>query len=128
MSTSTSTRPSRRPAVLLAALALALAACGGDDASGAAEGGGDAVSVVGTDDLRFEPATLSVDAGTVEFELVCEDQVNHNLVIEETGEEVVSCTPGETATGTVDLDAGDYTYICTVPGHETTMRGDLTVG
>jgi plastocyanin len=118
-----------RTLVVALAAAFALAACGGDDAANgdAASGDGDTLAVVGQDNLTWNTESLSAPAGTITFELTCEDEVNHNLVIEETDQEVVACAPGETATGSVELDAGDYTYICTVPGHEATMRGQLSV-
>jgi plastocyanin len=87
----------------------------------------DTVSVVGRDNLTWDTESLSASAGTITVELSCEDAVNHNLVIEETDEVVAECAPGETVTGTVDLEPGEYTYICTIPGHESTMRGTLTV-
>jgi plastocyanin len=108
---------------------VALAACGdGDPEQGAPEETAETVAVVGQDNLTWDAEELTVDAGTITVELTCEGGVNHNFVIEETDEEVVECAPGETETGTVDLDAGEYEYICTVPGHESTMRGTLTVG
>ncbi len=122
----------RRGLLLLASIsviAFVLAACGGDsESSGEGEQATDGVvRVVGQDDLRWDVEEVTVPAGTVEFELVCEDAVNHNLVIEELDEEVAACSPGETVTGEVDLEPGTYTYICTVPGHESSMRGELTV-
>lgn len=124
-------RTRTRSLVAATAAALVLAACGGggDDtaADGAGEASGDGVSVTGTDELVWDVEELEASAGTVDVEITCEDGVNHNFVIEETGEEVASCEPGETGTGSVELEAGTYTYICTVPGHETTMRGELVV-
>lgn len=123
----------RRGLLLLAfisVIALALAACGGGDPepSGAGEQGADGVvRVVGQDNLRWDVEEFTAQAGTVEFELVCEDAVNHNLVIEELDEQVAACSPGETVRGEIDLEPGTYTYVCTVPGHESTMRGELTV-
>ena len=120
-------RPPRRLAIALVAV-LALAACNGDEPEqGAPEQTAQTVAVVGQDTLTWDAEELSVDAGTITVELTCEDGVNHNFVIAETDEEVVECAPGETASGTVDLDAGEYEYVCTVPGHEQTMRGTLTV-
>jgi plastocyanin len=119
-------RTRARSLAVAAAAAIVLTACGGGGGE-ATEGSGDAVAVTGTDGLLWDVETLSASAGTVEFELTCEDGVNHNLVIEETDEMVAECAPGETATGSVELEAGTYTYICTVPGHESTMVGELTV-
>lgn len=115
------------PALLLL-LALALAACGGSDATDqptVTEDG--ALRIIGQDNLRWNVEELTADAGVVEFELVCEDAVNHNIVIDELDAEVAVCAPGETTRGSIELDPGTYTYVCTVPGHERTMRGTLTV-
>jgi plastocyanin len=122
-----------RTLAVAAATALLLAACGGggddttDSADGADGGGGEVLAVTGTDELLWDVESLSASAGTIEFELTCEDGVNHNLVIEETDEEVAECAPGETVTGSVELEAGTYTYLCTVPGHESRVIGELTV-
>jgi plastocyanin len=124
-----------RTLAVAAATALLLAACGGGgddttdsaDSADGADGGGEVLAVTGTDELLWDVESLSASAGTIEFELTCEDGVNHNLVIEETDEEVAECAPGETVTGSVELEAGTYTYLCTVPGHESRMIGELTV-
>jgi plastocyanin len=113
-----------RTAALLVAAALVSAACGGAEDSGLPEAD---IAVLGTDMLLWEPDRITVDAGTLSVAVVCGRGVNHNFVIEETGEEVASCAPGQTAFGEVTLDAGEYTYVCTVPGHEVTMRGALEV-
>jgi plastocyanin len=127
-------RTRARTLAVAAATALVLAACGGGDGEAAdstdsagGDAGGEVLAVTGTDELLWDVESLSASAGTVEFELTCEDGVNHNLVIEETDETVAECAPGETATGSVELDAGTYTYLCTVPGHESRMIGELTV-
>jgi len=111
--------------LLTAVTGLALTACGGgaDTALPDAD-----IVLVGTDRLTWEPDRVSVDAGTSTVAIVCERGANHNLVIEETGEEIAACVPGRTAFGEVTLDPGLYTLLCTVPGHEVTMRGVLEVG
>lgn len=126
----------RPPARLLlsAVLALALAGC---------SGGGDAVEptsvgtpdesgilrVTGTDTLRWEPAALEAPAGEITFELTCQERVNHNLVVEVDGERtmVAECAPGGTSQGALELAPGEYLFVCTIPGHESSMRGTLTV-
>ena len=105
-------------------LGVVLAACGG----GADTGLPDAdIALLGTDRLTWEPDRVTVDAGTLSVAIVCERGANHNIVIEETGEELAACAPGRTAFGEVTLEPGLYTYVCTVPGHEVTMRGVLEV-
>jgi plastocyanin len=124
--------PSRATAVAAVA-AISLTACGGNggdegpDEAGATGGGDADVAVVGLDTLEWDTEELEAEAGEIVVELTCEDAVNHNFVIDESDEEVAECAPGETVTGTVELEAGEYTYVCTVPGHESRMRGTLTV-
>jgi plastocyanin len=113
---------------LVAAVAVLAAACGDGPADAQPVDVPDgALSVAGTDRLRFEPETLQADAGEVTIALTCEGGVNHNLVIDETDEVVAECRRGRTDVGTVELDPGVYTYVCTIPGHERSMRGTLTV-
>lgn len=129
MSRSVRARDSRphRPlrAVLLAVVTgLVLTACGGDADTGLPDAD---IALLGTDTLQWDPDRLTVPAGTLSVAIVCERGANHNLVIEETGEEIAACAPGQTAFGEVTLDPGTYTYVCTVPGHEEIMRGVLEV-
>ena len=111
-------------------LSLGLAACGGggDDGGGSADVEPD-VSVTGTDALKYEPSSLEASAGEVAIELTSGESVEHNVVIEEAGDTlVVEAGAGESAVGTIDLDAGDYTFYCSVPGHrQAGMEGTLTV-
>ncbi|MDP8978487.1 MAG: plastocyanin/azurin family copper-binding protein [Actinomycetota bacterium] len=54
--------------------------------------------------------------------------INHNVTFEgvNDGEPAVEADGGETATGTVDLQPGTYTYFCSVPGHRAAgMEGTL---
>jgi plastocyanin len=126
---SRSRRPARLPhALTLAAAALVVSACAGGDAEAQRIDVPDgALEVVGTDRLEFVPETLEATAGEITFALTCEGGVNHNLVIDETDEVVAECRRGQTGLGTVELEPGSYTYVCTIPGHERTMRGTLTV-
>lgn len=120
-------------AAVFAALAVTAAACGSSDDGGVVDDSGadgaTTVSATGTDALAFEPGTLSASAGTVTVELTAEDEVEHTFVIEEAGDtEVVAAAAGETATGTIELEADTYTFYCNVPGHrDAGMEGELTV-
>jgi plastocyanin len=119
---------SHRHALLLAALSLLITACSSADAGAhPVDVPAGALSVVGTDRLEFVPETLEAAAGAVTLALSCEGGVNHNLVIEELDEVVAECRRGQTDVGTIELEPGTYTYVCTIPGHERTMRGTLTV-
>lgn len=119
--------PTRAAVIGLALVMLACGAGATDDAALDVVTDDGALRVVGQDDLRWNVEELAAPAGRIEFELVCEDAVNHNLVIDEVDVEVAACAPGQTVRGAVELEPGTYTYVCTVPGHERSMRGQLIV-
>jgi plastocyanin len=82
-------------------------------------------------DLVFEPETLEAEAGEVTLDYVNPSEVPHNVAIEVDGETVAQ---GETVTGgasgpaTARLEAGEFVFYCSVPGHrEAGMEGTLTV-
>jgi uncharacterized cupredoxin-like copper-binding protein len=141
--------------ILLAALALAafgLAACGDDDDDGSSDeattteetdtggsqdtggaaGGGSTVSFTADPSgaLAFEEKSATATAGTVTIELTNDSSTPHDVHIEGPdgdlgGTEEVT---GGSTTADVELEAGDYTFFCSVPGHrEAGMEGDLTV-
>lgn len=122
-----------RKFTVLAATVITLAACGSDDggddgaATDSASGDGTTLEIE-AGDLYFDPEDLSAEAGEITVALDNVGAVEHDFVIEEEGDEmVVQAAPGESATGTISLDAGSYTYYCSVPGHRTTMEGSLEV-
>lgn len=107
---------------LPAALAFALAGCGGADvATDSPEDASAAGSslTVAADDLFYDPDRLTAEAGSIAFTVENVGAIEHDLIIEEVGDlDVVGMVaPGETATGSVELDAGTYTLYCSVPGH-----------
>ena len=143
----------RKLAALLALFALlpfALAACGGDDdetdtaaeetttteetdTGGGGGGGGETVPVSAAPDgsLAFEETSLSAAAGPATFEFTNPADLQHDFCLEQDGSEV-GCTDlisgGDTSTLGADVEAGDYTYYCSVAGHrEGGMEGTLTV-
>lgn len=142
-------------AAALAAASLGLSACGSDDDSSAADTETPAASTsapaattaptdtagsaAGAVQLEADPSgqlafvqkTLSAPAGSVTVELTNASPVPHNVAVEGNG---VESPPSETISGgqtaelTVDLQPGDYTFYCEVPGHEAAgMKGTLTV-
>ncbi len=123
-----------RTTLTLLAATLALAGCGGDDGVGGDDAVTDSTPEAGgtisveAGDLYFDPETITAAAGTIEIELVNVGAVEHDFVIEEAGDEdVAHAEPGETATGSIDLEAGTYTFYCSVPGHRSAMEGTLEV-
>jgi plastocyanin len=134
---------------VLAATALLGAACGGDgedaattpaqespaqqdtaaETAPAAEGTLEVTADPGGA-LEFTESQLTAEAGTVEVSLVNRSTTPHNVVIEQDGREIGSTETisEDTATTSVDLEAGSYTFFCSVPGHrEAGMEGTLTV-
>lgn len=107
-------------------LALGLAACGGGESVAPEDVDADVV-VRGTDALTFEPSQLEADAGTISIGLISEGSLIHDVVIAETDTQVVEARGGAEV-GTVELEAGTYTFYCSVPGHRTAgMEGTLEV-
>ena len=115
-------------------LALVLAACGG--AASSATAGAPASSAAGTikvaaSEYKFEPATLTVPAGSITFEVTNNGTEEHEFEVfkgEEVVDEIEGLVPGLTRTLPVTLEAGDYTYVCKLAGHDLAgMTGTLTV-
>jgi high-affinity iron transporter len=117
----------------IAALALLLAACG----SGTAGGSGAAVSAipgaiqVAASEYKFDPSTVSTKAGSVTFQVTNKGTTEHEFEIfkgDSTVDEVEGLVPGMTRDLTVTLQAGEYTYVCKLAGHDQLgMKGTLTV-
>jgi len=121
----------KRLLVLAAAAALVIPACSSDD-------GGIDVTV---SDFKVEPAETSAPAGELTFDITNDAEQTHEFVIfktdlapdalpvgddgdvDEEGEgvehidEIEDITGGSTQSLTVSLDAGNYVFICNLPGH-----------
>lgn len=141
--------------VLLAMLVFAafgLAACGGDDdestssesaattsetsseTTAADTGGASETLDVSADPdgaLAYTTTELSAKAGSAEISFDNPSSTPHDVVVEsEDGTEVGATEEVSegTATATVDLEPGTYTFYCSVDGHrEAGMEGTLTV-
>lgn len=124
-----------RPKHLLASslvLVLApLAACSdssgdGATATTASGGSGNTVTVVGEDSLSFDQDSYSAAGGEITFIYENGGSLPHTLLIE--GVEGFILEVGDTDTGTVSLDAGEYVLFCDIPGHQGAgMEAPLTV-
>jgi len=139
---------------VLAALVLALGACGSDDdedsgsgsgaqqedssggsggsSGGGGGGGGESLEVSATE-FKFDPADPEVKkAGKVKVTMTNDGQAPHAIEIEGPGGEFKTDTVngGETASVTADLSKpGSYTMYCPVGNHrEMGMEGKITVG
>ena len=119
-----SVHPVRRLSVLLLLLALTIAGCGGDDEadSPAAPGAQSGTVEVGMDELKFDPADITVKVGTKIVWTNLED-IPHNVVSERAGLGSELIQKDGTYEHTVDKP-GEFVYVCTLhPG----MDGTLTV-
>ena len=122
-----------RFALPLAALALLVAGCGGDDEQGrtvTAPASG-AVRVVATE-YAFDPAAIVMRGpGTLRVTLANEGSLAHNLRLTKDGEELggtPSFPAGESRSARLRVERGSYEFICTVGDHaELGMRGTLKV-
>ena len=103
----------------------------------AAENGGQAKAAGTTLKIAADPAEIAFDTtslsskpGEVTIDFSNPATIEHNVAVEKGGKvlaESDTITKGETSV-TVDLEAGSYTYVCTVPGHEEAgMKGVLAV-
>jgi len=131
------TRLRRRVARLSLAAAtlapLALGACGGDD-SGSASVSAPAEATVTVEalNLKFDQSAYTATAGDQVIAYLGLDSQHHTLAVldadnTQVGKEV-GVDKGDVATIDVNLPAGQYTLICTVPGHAAAgMKASLTV-
>jgi plastocyanin len=129
----------------LVVIALVAAGCGGDDDDDeaspppppppAATGGtGEATTLENPADasgaLNFQKDSLSAPTGEITLVMENPSSVEHNIAvkdgdIDEKGEIVGQ---GGMSEVTVTLEPGEYTFYCSVPGHEAAgMEGTLTV-
>jgi uncharacterized cupredoxin-like copper-binding protein len=130
-------------ALVMSTVALFMA-MGDDEGGGVAAPTGPATSLtVVADDFSFDPADASVVADTdVEVTLENAGAVEHNWTVLEAGTTIsdeadydpstavaeVAADPGGSVSGTVNLPAGGYQVICTIPGHFAAgMEGTLEV-
>lgn len=126
-----------RNILILTALAIILAACGGSS-------GPTAEISADMTDLMFTPANFEVPAGAnVTLKLTNSGAVEHNFVILKQGavytsgadikpEDIIidaKLAAGQSGEFTFKIDeAGEYAVVCNIPGHlEAGMVGTLTV-
>lgn len=132
-------------AVVVTALAVALAACGGDSSptaaadtaatgsamSPAAASGGAVKIAADPSQLAFTKTEITAPAGDDTISFDNPSSTDHNVQIEDADGNVIAGTDtisaGKTST-TADLKPGTYTFYCSIPGHrEAGMEGTITV-
>ncbi len=127
-----------RSRMLLRASALAvtfvtLAACGGSAAAKTTTTPrGEVVHVV-LNDFSITPAQAASKTGTFTLAIANSGKSPHNLTVEDASGKVVVHTadlkPGQSTTVSVQLPAGSYSTLCSLPGHASLgMKGTLAVG
>ncbi len=133
-------------ASLLAMAAFGLAACGGDDeeepttaettettesSGGGGEGGTLSVEADPDGALAYTTTELSAPAGPLTIEFDNPSSTGHDVVIEDPDGNELARTDvitADTTTADAELEAGEYTYYCSVDAHrEAGMEGALTV-
>jgi mono/diheme cytochrome c family protein len=78
--------------------------------------------------LAFTASTATAPPGRIEFVMENPSPIDHNIALEG-GPEGDIVGNGGTSRFESSLKPGEYTYLCTVPGHaEGGMTGELTVG
>lgn len=123
----------RRSASALAVVAaVTLGACGGGDSAPADTlPAGLGLTVTAIPSIRWDASAYTASAGEVSVGLVNEDSVRHTLIIAKDGTKIsdfklVAPKKGSADTGVITLEAGEYTLLCDVPGHQN-MKATLTV-
>jgi uncharacterized cupredoxin-like copper-binding protein len=80
------------------------------------------VKVTAKDTFRFTLSRKSAPHGKVIFKVVNKGKLKHDFKI--AGKKTKMLKHNQTATLTVTLKKGKYTYLCTVPGHAAAgMKG-----
>jgi uncharacterized cupredoxin-like copper-binding protein len=127
-----------RAAVAAIALAcLVLAGCGGGGGKGGSDsvtvtapaGGGTPSVTIEAHDVFFTPKQVKAPAGKLKIDYVEKGSQQHTLAIDGVKGFKLEVGPGsKSATGTVDLKPGEYSFYCTIPGHRAQgMSGTFTI-
>jgi uncharacterized cupredoxin-like copper-binding protein len=117
----------------VALLAVSVACSGSSTPVGESQSGSNVNEgevLVEAKEFSFSLSATEAAAGTVTFVVENSGNMPHDFAIRGNGIEEATphIDPGESATLTVELEPGTYTYICTIPGHEQLgMRGTFTV-
>jgi mono/diheme cytochrome c family protein len=115
-------RPGKDTGLLAAAVKAA-----GEGKPAVAKDGVLSIAADPTGQLAYVTKVAQAPPGPIEVQMPNESGVLHDLVIENTDIKTPQITTG-TAKAEGTLEAGKFTYFCSVPGHrEAGMEGELTV-
>jgi plastocyanin len=99
---------------------------------GAAEAGAASLELSAPEDgtLAFDTDALEANAGEVTINFDNPAAIEHDVTIEQDGEDIAQSdlVSEDTTDVSTDLEPGEYVFYCSVPGHrEGGMEGTLTV-
>jgi plastocyanin len=110
---------------------------GGGGASSAAAGGGGGGSTVKisadpSGQLAYQQTNVSAKAGNVTVDFTNQAPLGHDVCVQDSSGKELGCTSVITGSSTSkafsNLKAGNYTFFCSVDGHEAAgMKGTLKV-
>lgn len=107
---------------------------GGSEGGGESDGEGGSEGEAGlpedavvwvADDIEYLEAPESASAGEVTIGLDNQGGIVHDVTIDELDVHV-EAPGGETASETYEIEPGTYEYYCSVPGHRSSMNGEIT--
>jgi mono/diheme cytochrome c family protein len=107
-----------------------LAEVGEQQAEGTAEAENGTLTIPATGSASYQFADATAEAGQLKIDSPNESQADHNIALEGNGLNELGPVVGngETSTIEVEVQAGEYTFFCSVPGHrEAGMEGPLRV-
>jgi len=120
-----------KSSLAVVAVAVALSACSSSSATPATLPATVDLEVRAVAGLKFDKSAYDATAGDIEIGYVNDDTIRHTLVVVEGDTKVGTLElkvnkRGDTDLGSINLPAGNYVLLCTVPGHQS-MKADLTV-
>ena len=120
-----------KSSLAVVAVAIALSACSSSTATPETLPATVDLEVRAVSGLKFDKTAYEATAGDIEIGYVNDDTIRHTLVVVEGDTKVGTLElkvnkRGDTDLGSINLPAGNYVLLCTVPGHQS-MKADLTV-
>jgi len=112
---------------LVAVVAVVLGGCGGGGGGGGTRDATNGTVDVGAYDIHFDVKTIDAKPGNLTVNLHERGQLPHTFTIAAKNFEIKVNSSKTNASGTVNLPAGNYTFICSTPGHAALMHGTVVV-